>query len=146
MNRLHNLSNPRGAKKKPKRLGCGVGSGHGKTSGKGHKGQKARSGGTIRIGFEGGQMPLFRRLSKRGFKSRNKIFYDTVNVGDLEKLEAEEIDREVLVAAGLLRKQSSFFKILGGGTLSRSITIKADQFSASAKEKVEAVGGKVVTD
>lgn len=145
--RLHNLSNVKGAVHRRKRVGCGEGGGHGKTSGRGGKGQTARSGGGIRIGFEGGQMPIFRKLPRRGFNNKNfKTFYETVNVGELSKLDSsvKEVSREVLVAAGLVRSNANPLKILGEGELSAALEITAEKFSASAKEKIEEAGGKAI--
>lgn len=143
--KLHNLSNPKGAKHSHKRLGCGVGSGHGKTSGRGHKGTNARSGAGIRPGFEGGQMPLYRKLPHRGFNNANfKVSYAVVNVGDLNDLGLEEISRDDLVLAGLVRAKDSLLKILGSGELSQKVVVKADKFSAEAVKKIEAAGGKAV--
>ena len=145
--RLHNLSNVKGAVHRRKRVGCGEGGGHGKTSGRGGKGQTARSGGGIRIGFEGGQMPIFRKLPRRGFNNKNfKTFYETVNVGELSKLDSsvKEVSREVLVAAGLVRTNANPLKILGEGELSTALQITAEKFSASAKEKIEKAGGKAI--
>ena len=145
--RLHNLSNVKGAVHRRKRVGCGEGGGHGKTSGRGGKGQTARSGGGIRIGFEGGQMPIFRKLPRRGFNNKNfKTFYETVNVGELSKLDSsvKEVSREVLVAAGLVRSNANPLKILGEGELSTALQITAEKFSASAKEKIEKAGGKAI--
>lgn len=145
--RLHNLSNVKGATHSRKRVGCGEGGGHGKTSGRGGKGQTARSGGGIRIGFEGGQMPLFRKLPIRGFNNKNfRTEYETVNVVELAKLDdsVTEVDREALAVAGLVRLNDKPLKILGEGELSRSFKIKADKFSASAKEKIEKAGGEAI--
>ncbi len=143
--KLHTLSNPKGAKHTHKRLGCGVGSGHGKTSGRGHKGAKARSGGHVRPGFEGGQMPLYRKLPHRGFNSyKFRVEYATVNVGELENLGLEEIKREDLVVAGLVRAKDALVKVLGFGDLTKKIVVHADKFSASAVAKIEAAGGKAV--
>ncbi len=143
--KLHTLSNPKGAKHAHKRLGCGVGSGHGKTSGRGHKGAKARSGGHVRPGFEGGQMPLYRKLPHRGFNNyKFRVEYATVNVGQLEDLGLEEIKREDLVVAGLVRAKDALVKVLGFGDLTKKIVIHADKFSASAVQKIEAAGGKAV--
>lgn len=145
--RLHNIiaSKP-GSKRPVKRLGRGHGSGHGKTSGRGHKGQKARSGGSVRPGFEGGQMPLYRKLPIRGFSNfRYRTDYEVVNVGDFAKIEGVEvIDRDTLVKAGLIRSNAKLIKVLGEGELSAKVTVKADKFSASAKEKITAAGGKVI--
>lgn len=118
--KLHNLSNPKGAKHSSKRRGCGVGSGHGKTSGRGHKGMKARSGGGVRPGFEGGQMPLYRKLPHRGFNNyKFRVEFATVNVGSLEELGLEEITRDDLVLAGLVRAKDALVKVLGDGTLTK---------------------------
>lgn len=145
--RLHNLSNVKGATHRRKRVGCGEGGGHGKTSGRGGKGQTARSGGGIRIGFEGGQMPLFRKLPIRGFNNKNfRTEYEAVNVGDLARLDdsAAEVNRETLVKAGLVRSNANPLKILGDGELSKALKITADKFSASAKEKIEKAGGEAI--
>lgn len=145
--RLHNLSNVKGAVHRRKRVGCGEGGGHGKTSGRGGKGQTARSGGGIRIGFEGGQMPLFRKLPRRGFNNKNfKTYYETVNLGELARLDEsiKEVNRELLAAAGLVRMNSNPLKVLGEGELKRAFKITAEKFSASAKEKIEKAGGEVV--
>ena len=126
-----------------KRRGRGPGSGNGKTSGKGHKGQNARSGGGVRPGFEGGQLPLFRRLSKRGFNNYNfRTVYATVNVGDLERFEeGTTVTKELLIEAGLVKKELDGIKVLGNGELTKKLTVKADKFSSTAKEKIENVGG-----
>ncbi len=145
--RLHKLSNIKGAVHRRKRVGCGEGGGHGKTSGRGGKGQTARSGGGIRIGFEGGQMPLFRKLPRRGFNNKNfKVYYETVNLGELARLDksVKEVNRELLAAAGLVRLNSNPLKILGEGELSRAFKISAEKFSASAKDKIEKAGGEAV--
>ena len=127
-----------------KRVGRGPGSGTGKTSGKGHKGQNARSGGGVRPGFEGGQLPLFRRLSKRGFNNYNfRTVYATVNVGDLERFEeGTTVTKELLIETGLVKKELDGIKILGNGELTKKLTVKASKFSKSAIEKIEAIGGK----
>lgn len=141
---LSNLKPALGSTKTRKRIGRGAGSGLGKTSGKGHKGQKARSGGSIKAGFEGGQMPLQRRLPKRGFTSLDKKVYALVNLRDLELFETGSvIDVEALVLAGLVNKVLDGVKILGDGVLSKALTVKAHKFSKSAQEKIEAAGGKV---
>ena len=129
-----------------KRIGRGPGSGTGKTSGKGHKGQNARSGGGVRPGFEGGQLPLYRRLSKRGFNNYNfRINYATVNVGDLERFaEGTEVTKELLIETGLVKKELDGIKILGNGDLTKKLTVKANKFSSSAKAKIENVGGTTV--
>ena len=133
-----------GSKRKKKRVGHGVGSGHGKTSCKGHKGQKARSGGTKGPGFEGGQMPLQRRLPKRGFKNIFKIEFAVVNLKDINKIEGVDIiTPEILIEKGIVKNIKDGVKILGGGELQKPLTIKADAFSASASAKITAAGGKV---
>ncbi len=142
--KLHELSPVAGSKKDAKRIGRGHGSGWGKTAGKGHKGQKARAGHGMRPGFEGGQMPLQRRIPKRGF---NNIFAKdivAVNVGTLEKKfeNGATVDVEALVKAGIIKNSFDGVKILSNGTLTKSLTVKATAFSESAKEKIEAVGGK----
>ncbi len=142
--KLHELRPSEGAFKTSKRLGRGTGSGLGKTSGKGHKGQNARSGGGVRAGFEGGQLPLFRRLPKRGFSNAMfKVEYATINLSDLEKFEdGAVVTPELLKEMGILKKQLSGVKVLGNGELTKKLTVKANKFSASAKEKIEAIGGK----
>ena len=141
--KLHELKPAIGSTTAPKRLGRGVGSGLGKTSGKGHKGAKARSGGGKRPGFEGGQMPLTRRLPKRGFTNIYRKEYAAVNVSALECFEdGATVTAEALKDAGLIKKTLDGVKILGGGELTKKLTVKAAKFSASAKEKIEAVGGK----
>ena len=130
-------------KKDRKRVGRGPGSGNGKTSGKGHKGQNARSGGGVRPGFEGGQLPLYRRLSKRGFNNYNfQTVYATVNVGDLERFEeGTVVTKELLIESGLVKKELDGIKILGNGELTKKLTVKANKFSSTAKTKIENVGG-----
>ena len=142
--KLHELRPSEGAFKTSKRLGRGTGSGLGKTSGKGHKGQNARSGGGVRPGFEGGQLPLFRRLPKRGFSNAMfKVEYATINVSDLEKFEdGAVVTPELLKEMGILKKQLAGVKVLGSGELTKKITVKAHKFSKSAIEKIEAIGGK----
>ena len=142
--KLHELKPNDGATKAKKRLGRGTASGTGKTSGKGHKGQNARSGGGVRPGFEGGQLPLFRRLPKRGFSNAMfKTVYATINVSDLEKFEdGAVITPELLKEMGILKKQLSGVKVLGNGELTKKLTVKAHKFSDSAKEKIESKGGK----
>ena len=141
--RLHNLKPNRGAKHRRKRLGQGESSGHGKTSGRGGKGQTARSGSSIRIGFEGGQMPLIRRMPKRGFNNaRHTVRYFGVNLRDLEQFEAGSVvDAAVLRAAGLKNDRADGIKILGDGELNKKLTVKAHAFSASARSRIEALGG-----
>jgi large subunit ribosomal protein L15 len=142
--KLHELKPAHGSKSTPKRVGRGHGSGNGKTAGKGHKGQNARSGGGVRPGFEGGQMPLVRRIPKRGFN--NALFattYAIVNVSDLAKFKAgTTVDAELLKASGLIKKLYDGVKILGNGDLGVGLTVKAAAFSATAKEKIENAGGK----
>jgi large subunit ribosomal protein L15 len=140
---LHDLSPAEGSTQVGKRKGRGPGSGNGKTAGRGHKGQKARSGGGVRVGFEGGQMPLVRRVPKRGF---NNIFakpLEAVNISALESFDnGAVIGAEELLAAGIISKCQFGVKILGNGSLTKKLTIKASAFSESAKEKIEAAGGK----
>lgn len=141
---LSNLKPAIGSTKSKKRIGRGHGSGLGKTSGKGHKGQKARSGGSIKAGFEGGQMPLQRRLPKRGFTPLAKKVYVLVNLRDLEVFEAGMVvDLEALGKAGLVREIGDGVKILGDGELSKALTVKAHKFSKSAQQKIEAAGGTI---
>lgn len=144
--KLHNLKPNPGAKHRVKRLGKGESSGLGKTSGKGHKGQKARSGGNVRPGFEGGQMPLHRRLPKRGFN--NVTFADKVVITNVATLEAkfndgDTVNEETLRAAKVIKGQFDAIKVLGQGELSKKLTVAVDQLSASAKEKIEKAGGSV---
>jgi large subunit ribosomal protein L15 len=143
--RLHNSKPRPGSRHRVKRLGCGESSGHGKTSGKGHKGQKARSGGSIRLGFEGGQMPLIRRIPKRGFNNTAfKVTYAPVNLGDVEKLDLSGvIDEKSLRKAGIVNGRWDGVKILGGGDLTKKLSLKVDAISASAREKIEKAGGSV---
>lgn len=140
--RLDDLKPAPGSNKKRKRVGRGDGSGHGKTSCRGHKGQGARSGGNVQPGFEGGQMPLQRRLPKRGFYNPFRVEMSVVNLSQLEKLAESGIGPENLAAHGLIAGKNRRVKILGEGSLTRALTIKAHAFSASAKEKIEAAGGK----
>lgn len=143
MMKIEDLKPAAGKSKKVKRVGRGIGSGHGKTSCKGHKGQKARSGGTKGPGFEGGQMPLQRRLPKRGFKNRFVIDYAVINLKDLIKLEGlDTITPEILMEKGVVKDLKDGLKILGEGEIHRPLTIKADAFSASALSKINASGGK----
>ena len=142
--KLHDLKPAEGATTARKRLGRGVGSGLGKTSGKGHKGAKARSGGGKRPGFEGGQMPLTMRLPKRGFTNKWRTEYATVNVDRLNIFEDGEVVTPVeLVESGILNNVLDGVKILGNGEITKKLTVKAAKFSATAKEKIEAAGGKV---
>ena len=141
--KLHELSPAEGSAKAAWRKGRGTGSGNGKTAGKGHKGQNARSGGGVRPGFEGGQNPLYRRLPKRGFHNRFSTQYAIINVETLNKFEdGAVVDINTLLAEGIIRKEYSGLKVLGDGEISKKITVKAKIFSASAKEKIEAAGGK----
>ena len=141
---LNQLRVPRGSKKRPKRVGRGRSSGHGKTSTRGHKGQKARSGGGVRPGFEGGQMPLSRRLPKRGFTNIFRKEYTILNVGDLEQRfkTGDEITPEVLVKNGLIRKKDRI-KILGGGKLTKGLKVRAHAFSKKAQERIKEAGGEI---
>jgi large subunit ribosomal protein L15 len=140
---LSQLKPAPGSTKNKKRIGRGPGSGTGKTSGKGHKGQKARSGGSIKPGFEGGQMPLQRRLPKRGFTSINKKDYNLVNLRDLDCFDADTtITLELYGKAGLVKKMKDGIKILADGELSKALTVQAHKFSRAAVEKIEAAGGK----
>ena len=142
--KLHELQPAIGSTTAPKRLGRGVGSQLGKTSGKGHKGAKARSGGGKRPGFEGGQMPLTRRIPKRGFTNIFAKEYATVNVSALNVFEdGTVITNEALIEAGLIKKTLDGVKILGGGELTKKLTVNVDKVTESAKQKIEAIGGKV---
>ncbi len=145
MNELSQLKPAPGSRKKPKRIGRGTGSGHGKTSCKGHKGLKARSGPKISPSFEGGQMPLNRRLPKRGFTNTFKKQIATLNLDDLDRMapEASEINVLVWVAEGRIKKAKDGVKILGRGELSRPLTVRAHLFSHTAKEKILSAGGKI---
>ena len=141
--KLHELSPAPGSVKDVKRIGRGHGSGQGKTAGKGHKGQKARSGGGVRPGFEGGQTTLARRIPKRGFNNIFRTEYATVNVSDLERfVDGTVVDAELLKASGLIKKELDGVKILGNGELTKNLTVKAAKFTAAAKEKIEKAGGK----
>lgn len=141
MGELHELRPNAGSTKNRKRIGRGPGSGTGKTSGRGHKGQKARSGASIPAGFEGGQMPLQRRIPKGGFTPLNRVEYQVVNVRTLSEMDADEITPEVLRANGLIGSLKEPLKILGEGELSRAMKVSAHAFSASARKKIEAAGG-----
>ena len=141
--KLHELSPQEGSVKNRFRKGRGAGSGNGKTAGKGHKGQNARSGGGVRPGFEGGQLPLYRKLPKRGFKNRFAVNYAIVNVSELNVFEnGAVVDLEALLAKKIVRKSLDGLKVLGNGELTKTLTVKAAVFSATAKEKIEAAGGK----
>ena len=143
--KLHELKPAEGARTGERRLGRGMGSGLGKTSGKGHKGQWARSGGGVRIGFEGGQMPLARRLPKRGFDNNWKKVYTVINLGDLEQLEeGTVVTLEYLLSEGLVSKaQPCGLKVLGDGNLTKKLTVKANKFTKSAEAKIKELGGEV---
>jgi large subunit ribosomal protein L15 len=141
--KLHELQPAPGSRKERNRVGRGIGSGNGKTSGRGQKGQNARSGGGVRIGFEGGQTPLFRRLPKRGFTNINRKEYAIVNLDKLNRFEdGTEVTPELLLETGVISKLKSGVKILGKGQIEKKLTVKAHKFSASAKEAIEAAGGK----
>ena len=142
--KLHELSPAAGSTAPAWRKGRGPGSGNGKTAGKGHKGQDARSGGGVRPGFEGGQLPLYRKLPKRGFYNRFATVYSIVNVEALNAFEdGAVVDLEALTEKGIIRKEYDGLKVLGRGEITKKLTVKAKIFSASAKEKIEAAGGKV---
>ncbi|MBI5102782.1 MAG: 50S ribosomal protein L15 [Nitrospirae bacterium] len=140
--KIQDIKPAEGSRKKCKRVGRGIGSGHGKTSCKGHKGQKARSGGTVGLGFEGGQMPLQRRLPKRGFHNKFGIEYATINIDKIGGLTGiDVITPEVLVEKRIIKDLKGGLKVLGNGKIERSVTVKAAAFSASAAEKIKAAGG-----
>jgi len=141
---LNSLQATEGSRKEAYRKGRGIGSGNGKTAGKGHKGQNSRSGGGVATGFEGGQMPLWRRLPKRGFKNVNRVTYAVVNVGDLAVFEANTVvTMPMLIEAGLVTKEYDGVKILGAGKLEVALTVQANKFSASAEKAITAAGGKI---
>lgn len=141
---IQDLGPAYGATKTRTRVGRGIGSGLGKTSGKGHKGQKARTGGSIRRGFEGGQTPLYRRIPKRGFKNHFKREYAIVNVADLERFEdGTVVNMEKLLNEGIIRKELDGLKVLSNGNLTKKLTVVANKFSKEAKTKIESVGGKI---
>jgi large subunit ribosomal protein L15 len=142
---LGTLKPPEGSRKKRKRVGRGDGSGHGGTSCKGHKGQNARSGGGVRPGFEGGQMPLSRRLPKRGFRNPSRKIIVTVNLEQLKKFsEGSVIDKDALVGAGLVKRKGNGIKVLGKGTIDYPVALKVDMISRGAREKIEAAGGSII--
>lgn len=143
MARLESIKRPKGQKRGSKRVGRGPGSGLGKTAGRGHKGHKARSGGSTKPGFEGGQMPLQRRLPKRGFRPYRRVEYQVVNVRDLERVAGDRATPETLKAAGLIASLHRPVKILGHGELSRTLKVTAHAFSRAAREKIEKAGGEV---
>lgn len=140
--KLHELKPAEGSRKKRNRVGRGIGSGNGKTSGRGQKGQNARSGGGVRPGFEGGQNPLFRRLPKRGFTNLNRKEYAIVNLDALNRFEdGAEVTPALLIETGIVSKEKAGIKVLGNGTLNKKLNVKAHKFSASAKEAIENAGG-----
>ena len=141
---IHDLGPAYGATTQRKRVGRGIGSGTGKTAGKGHKGQKARTGGSIRRGFEGRQTPLYRRIPKRGFKNRFATEFAVVNLGDLDKFDNDTVvDIDLLLKEGIVRKELDGLKVLGNGELTKKLTVVAKKFSKSAEEKIQAAGGKI---
>ncbi|OMP67929.1 50S ribosomal protein L15 [Domibacillus epiphyticus] len=141
--KLHELKPAAGSRKERNRVGRGTGSGNGKTSGKGHKGQNARSGGGVRLGFEGGQTPLFRRLPKRGFTNVNRKEYAVVNIDTLNRFEeGAEVTPELLIESGIVKSEKAGIKILANGNVEKKLTVKAHKFSAAAVEAIEAAGGK----
>ncbi len=145
--KLHELKNVEGAIHRKKRVGCGEGGGHGKTSGRGGKGQTARSGSSIRPGFEGGQMPLYRKLPHRGFNQASfRVEIPVINVGDFARLAVDvtEINASVLAAAGLIRGRVTTVKVLGEGEITRAVKVTAAKFTESAKAKIEAAGGQAI--
>ncbi|MDF1509219.1 50S ribosomal protein L15 [Robertmurraya sp. DFI.2.37] len=142
--KLHELKPAEGSRHERKRKGRGIGSGNGKTAGKGHKGQNARSGGGVRPGFEGGQTPLFRRLPKRGFTNINRKEYAIVNLDALNRFEdGTVVSPELLIETGIVSKEKAGIKILANGKLEKKLTIKAHKFSSAAKEAIEAAGGNL---
>lgn len=141
--KLHELKSPEGSRKAPKRVGRGTGSGLGRNSGKGEKGQNSRTGGGVRPGFEGGQMPLFRRLPKRGFTNPFSKEYNAINLDRLNIFEnGTEVTEQLLLEKGVISKKLDGVKILGNGTIEKALTVKVSKFSKSASEKIEAAGGK----
>lgn len=142
--KLHELKPAEGSRKVRNRVGRGIGSGNGKTAGKGHKGQNARSGGGVRLGFEGGQTPLFRRLPKRGFTNINRKEFAIVNLSTLNRFEdGIEVTPELLLETGVISKLNDGVKVLASGAVEKKLTVKAHKFSSSAKEAIEAAGGSV---
>ncbi|MBA1434180.1 50S ribosomal protein L15 [Bombilactobacillus bombi] len=142
--KLHELQTSPGSRHSRKRVGRGTSSGFGKTAGRGQKGQLARSGGKTRIGFEGGQMPLFRRMPKRGFNNINRKEYAIINLDDLNQFQAgTEVNARVLIEAGIIKKELSGIKLLANGELDKKLTIKVNKVSKAAKEAVEAAGGTI---
>ena len=142
--KLHELQATEGSRQEGFRKGRGLGSGNGKTAGKGHKGQNARSGGGVALGFEGGQLPLFRRLPKRGFKNVNHVNYATINVKDLNRFEdGTVVSPALLKEIGLLTKEYNGLKVLGDGKLEKKLTVQANAFSKSAEKAISDAGGKI---
>ena len=142
--KLHELQPTAGSRRDNWRKGRGEGSGNGKTAGKGHKGQNSRSGGGVRLGFEGGQLPLFRALPKRGFKNVNHVNYAVINVSALERFEAGTlVTPTLLIETGLVRKECDGIKVLGNGKLSKALTVQAHKFSKSAEKAISEAGGKI---
>ncbi|TLS35500.1 50S ribosomal protein L15 [Pseudalkalibacillus caeni] len=140
--KLHELKAAEGSRKERNRVGRGIGSGNGKTAGRGHKGQNARSGGGVRPGFEGGQLPIFKRLPKRGFTNMNRKEFAIVNLETLNRFEdGTEVTPELLIETGLVSNLKDGVKVLGNGKIEKKLTVKAHKFSASAKEAIEAAGG-----
>jgi large subunit ribosomal protein L15 len=140
--KLHELKPAEGSRQERKRLGRGIGSGQGKTAGKGHKGQNARSGGGVRLGFEGGQTPLYRRLPKRGFTNISRKEYAVVNLDALNRFEeGTEVTPELLIETGVVSNEKAGIKILAKGNVEKKLTVKAHKFSSAAKEAIEAAGG-----
>jgi len=142
--KLHELKPAAGSRKERNRVGRGTGSGNGKTAGKGHKGQNARSGGGVRLGFEGGQTPLFRRLPKRGFTNVNRKEYAVVNIDTLNRFEeGTAVTPELLIESGIVKSEKAGIKILANGNVEKKLSVKAHKFSAAAKEAIEAAGGTI---
>jgi large subunit ribosomal protein L15 len=142
--KLHELKPAEGSRQERKRKGRGIGSGNGKTAGKGHKGQNARSGGGVRLGFEGGQTPLFRRLPKRGFTNINRKEYAVVNLDALNRFEdGTEVTPVLLVESGVVKNEKAGIKVLAKGTLEKKLNVKANKFSSAAKDAIEAAGGSI---
>ncbi|WBF65518.1 MAG: 50S ribosomal protein L15 [Candidatus Kinetoplastibacterium crithidii] len=142
--RLNSLSPAEGSKFSRRRVGRGIGSGFGKTAGRGHKGQKSRSGGFHKVGFEGGQMPLQRRLPKRGFRQLDQHLYAQISLSDLQKLSTEEVDLQILKAAGLIKNGVKFVKLIKSGSVSRKFILKGISVSAGARVAIEEIGGSIL--
>lgn len=141
--RLHEIRKPEGSTKAPKRIGRGQGTGQGTTAGRGMNGQNSRSGGGVRLGFEGGQMPLYRRIPKRGFHNKWSKEYTEINVSDLNRFENDAVvDFDMMLSSGLVKQVKDGVKVLGNGELNKKLTVKAEKFSKSAVEKIEKAGGK----